>query len=60
MSKFTVDGVRYNTAQEARNARRRKALENVSKNRGVRSRLWNMFASKEQKKQAALNLKKMR
>lgn len=60
MSRYTVDGVRYNTAREAQRARRRKALENIEANRGIRSRLWNLFASRDQKKQAAADLASMR
>jgi len=60
MSKFTVDGVRYGSAREAQRARRKKSLKNIGANRGVRSRLWNMFASKEKKKQAAQELESMR
>lgn len=60
MSKYTVDGVRYNSAREAQQARRRKALENIESNKGIRSKLWNLFASKKKKKQAAANLASMR
>lgn len=60
MSKYTVNGVRYATAREAQRARRRKALENIEANRGIRSKLWNLFARPSQKKQAAADLASMR
>lgn len=58
-SPYTVDGVRYNTAREAQRAKRLKALKNVNENRGIRSRLWNLFASDEQKAQAKKNYESM-
>ena len=60
MSKYTVDGVRYSSAKEAERARRRKVLENIAANKGIKSKLWNAFASKKQKDQAAADLASMR
>lgn len=59
LSPYTVDGVRYNTAQEAARARRMKALKGVVENKGIRNRLWNFFASDEQKQQAKKNYESM-
>lgn len=59
-SPYTVDGVRYSTAREVQRAKRRKALEGIASNTGIRNRLWNFFAKPSQKKQAADDLASMR
>jgi hypothetical protein len=56
---YTVDGVRYNTAQEAQRARRLKALKSINENTGIRSRLWNFFATKEAKEKARKDYESM-
>lgn len=49
---FKFDGKEYETAQEVQRAKRFKSLENINKNKGLRSRLWNLMASPEQKAEA--------
>ena len=49
---FKLDGVEYATAQELQRAKRLKALRNINENHGLRSRLWNLFASPAQKADA--------
>jgi hypothetical protein len=60
MAGFTVDGVRYATAMEAQKARRRKALEGIASNKGMRNKLWNLFARPTAKKEAKEQLESMR
>lgn len=49
---FKLDGVKYKTAQGLRDAKKKKALQGVVANKGVRNKLWNLFASKQQKQAA--------
>lgn len=49
---FKLDGVKYDTAQGVRAAKKKKALMGVVSNKGVRNKLWNLFASKQQKQSA--------
>lgn len=56
---YTVDGVRYSTPQEAQRARRLKALKSINENRGIRSRLWNFFATPEAKQKAQKDYQSM-
>ena len=60
MSKYTVGGVRYKSAREAQRARRKHVLERVTSNKGIRSKLWNLFSSNKQKDQAKKDLEDMR
>lgn len=59
LNPFKLDGVKYDSAQKLRDAKRLKALKGIQSNKGIRNKLWNMIADKKQKKAAADELASM-
>lgn len=53
LNPFKLDGVKYESAQKLRDAKRLKALKGIQENRGIRNKMWNLIANKKQKKAAA-------
>ncbi len=59
LNPWKVDGVKYTNVQDLQRAKRLKALKKVNENKGIKSKLWNLGASKAQKDQAKRNYEDM-